>query len=243
MVVNQITVAKATGKALASLNDRYGYLVKDFVNKDTAQTIMELCNDRDNSEIAAIKMAYRIATMPDSDAIAEGFKSVSQMIEKLVGIKKAMISNYRTVGKMFIDPEDRRSFKYHDYLHGFTVTQLAEGCAKVGIPAFERDIIDGIITPDMSAKKIRDHYKEEKAVVDGEITSESNVDGADNDGADNGADNDGADNNGAENGGAVLVLTDDNNNPIADLIPKNGYEIDGIVAMMEAGAVKYTLLQ
>ena len=229
MVVNQITIAKATGKALASLNDRYGYLVKDFVNKDTAQTIMELCNDRDNSEVAAIKMAYRIATMPDSDAIAEGYKNVSQMIEKLVGIKKAMISNYRTVGKMFVNPEDRKSFYYPDHLHGFTVTQLAEGCAKAGIASFEKDIIDGVITPDMSAKKIRDHYKEEKTVVDGEITSETNVDGTDN-GTDNG-------NN------EVLVLTDDNNNPIADIIPKNGYDIAGIIALLENDKARYTLLQ
>lgn len=234
MNVNAITITESKGKALTALNDRYGYLVKDFVNKDTAITIMELCNDRDNSEIAAIKMAYRIAIMPDSDAIAEGYKNVTQMIEKLVGIKKAMVSNYRTVGKLFLDT-DRRSFKYHDYLHGFTVTQLAEGCSKRGTEGLIEDIKAGLITPDMSAKKIREFYKEDDNTVDGEIVAESEAPEA--------PETPEAPEAPEAAKKPQLYLCDNNNNPAGLVTGVNGYDTEGLVALIHDGEFHFEIIE
>lgn len=132
---------------------------------DTRTVLANIMYNRDMSEVNSIRIAYYLSTITDEMGKAEGFRNAVEMIMHVTGLKKSMVSNYVRVAKHFFW-DDHKEFFVPDCLAGFTITQLVEGLDKVGSTDFMRDIMEGKITQDMSAKKIRDFYKEQENTVD-----------------------------------------------------------------------------
>lgn len=132
--------------------EKYNQIIS---NPETAKKLALISATEAVTSFAGIKQAYFMAQVTDADAKKEQFKSATDMIEKICGLKKSMISNYRIVGAMVTDPDG--NFSVPEQLKGFSVTQLVEARAKLKdtekvIEAVE----DNEIACTMSAKDIRE---------------------------------------------------------------------------------------
>ena len=229
-----VTLDNTKGKALANRRSLYADYVANIRNEDTANTLADILYTRDSDEVNAIRMAYLLSTLTDEDGKAEEYKGAVDMIIAITGLKRSMVSNYRIVGKAFFTADDG-SFDMPDCLKGFTVTQLTElllGVKKTHhkdtAPNFAMEMImSGEVTADMSAKSIRDLFAKE--VID---TTAKEVD----------TDTDTADTDTADTAGKVkerLYFTDESGNRIAEIIPMNGYTIEGFMALGTSGELRF----
>ena len=236
-----VTLDNTKGKALANRRSLYADYVANIRNNDTANTLADILYTRDSEEVNAIRMAYLLSTLTDEDGKAEEYKGAVDMIIAITGLKKSMVSNYRIVGKAFFTADDG-SFDLPDCLKGFTVTQLTElllgvkkSHHKDTAASFALEmIINGEVTADMSAKSIRDLFVKE--VID---TTAKEVDTYTAD-TDDTANTDTADT--ADTAGKVkerLYLIDENGNRIAEIVPMNGYTIDGFMAMGTSRVLRF----
>lgn len=235
-----VTLDNTKGKALANRRSLYAGYVANIRNEDTANTLADILYTRDSDEVNAIRMAYLLSTLTDEDGKAEEYKGAVDMIIAITGLKKSMVSNYRIVGKAFFT-DDKGDFDMPDCLKGFTVTQLTElllgvkkSHHKDTAAAFAMEMImSGEVTADMSAKSIRGLFAKE--VID-TTAKEVDTDTADTDTVDT----DTADT--ADTAGKVkerLYLIDENGNRIAEIVPMNGYTIDGFMAMGTSGVLRF----
>lgn len=132
--------------------DKY---VQVIGNPETAKKLALISATEAVTAFAGIKQAYFMAQVTDVDAKKEQFKSATEMIEKVCGLKKSMISNYRIVGAMVTDANG--NFAVPDELKGFSVTQLVEARAKLkDTEKVIASVKENEIACTMSAKDIRE---------------------------------------------------------------------------------------
>ena len=124
-------------------------------NPETAKKLALISATEAVTAFAGIKQAYFMAQVTDIDAKKEQFKSATEMIEKICGLKKSMISNYRIVGAMVTDANG--NFAVPEELKGFSVTQLVEARAKLkDTEKVIASVKENEIACTMSAKDIRE---------------------------------------------------------------------------------------
>ena len=124
-------------------------------NPETAKKLALISATEAVTAFAGIKQAYFMAQVTDVDAKKEQFKSATEMIEKICGLKKSMISNYRIVGAMVTDKDG--NFTIPEELKGFSVTQLVEARAKLkDTEKVIESVKENEISCTMSAKDIRE---------------------------------------------------------------------------------------
>lgn len=169
-----LTLTKAeSNKVVVARRSLYAEYVADIKNADTQDKMADILYMRDNTEVNALKMAYHLASISDDEGKAEECKNATDLIMKFTGLKKSMISNYRRVGKYLLTDENG-DFFLHESLAGFSVTQLLEGLQGAVIASkFMEDCITGNINPSMSAKDIRQYYKDINAVEVEAVESET----------------------------------------------------------------------
>lgn len=169
-----LTLTKAeSNKVVVARRSLYADYVADIKNADTQDKMADILYMRDNTEVNALKMAFHLASITDDEGKAEECKNATDLIMKFTGLKKSMISNYRRVGKYLLTDDDGNFF-LHESLAGFSVTQLLEGLQGAVIASkFMEDCVKGNINPSMSAKEIRQYYKDMNAVEVEAVESET----------------------------------------------------------------------
>lgn len=91
------------------------------------------------------------------------YKSVTEYAEKLLEYKRSMVYNLIAVAENFLAKYENRSIFTLDSENDFTMGQLQE---MVSLPEKAIDLVnEGIITPDMTAKEIREVIKAEKTKI------------------------------------------------------------------------------
>lgn len=233
MRINEITVANSA-RLQKQIVSMYDMELAEIKAPDTREALANILYNRDMTEVNAIKIAFYLSKLNDEHAHNEGFRNATEMIMNVTGLKKSMISNYIKVARAFFW-DDNREFFVPDCLQGFTITQLTEGLEKVGSVTFMEDIMQGEITPDMSAKAIRAYYKERENTVDTTATeaTAAATEATATEATANATEATAATTEATEataNAKEVLYLVDKDHNRIALLTPLNGHTIDTVMA-------------
>ena len=219
----EITVERSKKQQVGIIN-LYSLELENIKADDTRTVLSNIMFERDGSEVSNIRLAYHLSKVTDEQAMAEGYRNATSMIMDITGLKKSMISNYRKVATALL-MDTKGNFFVPDCIKGYTISQLQEGLEKAGSIRFLEDCQTGNITPNMSAKSIRDYYKEDNEAIDTTaVISDSN--GTIGDSVDSGSSDT------AQSGNTTkLFLVDQNGNAVGEIKPMNGYTVDGIVVL------------
>ena len=171
MSYNLIITSERTKKQMAAVVNMYNDELANIQAEDTRQALANILFERDSVEVTNYKLAYFLTVVTDEMGKAEGYKGWYPMIKDVTGLSKSMIYNYRNVAQSCLIDENG-DFFVPDYLVGFTITQMLRGIEGCGAEQFIRDVIEGVITPDMSASTIKKHYDEESNTVDSTATEQ-----------------------------------------------------------------------
>ena len=167
--------------ALMFTGDEQTYITRYneiIANPETAGKLARISATEAITAFAGIKQAYFMNSVTDVEAKKEGFKTATEMIEKICGLKKSMIANYRTVGAMVTDQNGE--FSIPEHLKGFSVTQLVEAKGKLGtVEKIETAVKDGEIDCTMSAKSIRENLTTQEQATEQKAKREADKRNAD----------------------------------------------------------------
>ena len=172
MSYNLSITSERTKKQMVAVVNMYNDELANIQAEDTRQALANILFERDSVEVTNYKLAYFLTVVTDEMGKAEGYKGWYPMIKDVTGLSKSMIYNYRNVAQSCLTDENG-DFFVPDYLVGFTITQMLRGIEGCGAEQFIKDVIEGVITPDMSAAMIKKHYDEESNTVDSTAREEN----------------------------------------------------------------------
>lgn len=148
-----------------------------LTNKRLAQATTRIYKLGEKVRTNLYQIAQELVKIED-DALYEddGFKSVHEYAEAVLGIKKTFSHNLVRIGREYTSPELPGSNLPHDEEQDYTVTQV-----QMMLPITRDEVVEiieaGDITPDMTCREIRQAVKDYKnAKKDGEDEDESGED-------------------------------------------------------------------
>ena len=171
MAYNLSLSADRSKNQMTNIVKMYNDELANIQAEDTRQALANILFERDNVEVTNYKLAYFLTVVTDEMGKGEGYKGWYPMVKDITGLSKAMIYNYRNVAQSCLTDEDGNFF-VPEYLYGFTITQMLRGIEGCGAEQFIQDVINGVITPDMSAATIKKHYDDERNTVDSTATEQ-----------------------------------------------------------------------
>lgn len=174
MAYNLSLTTDRSKNQMANIVKMYNDELANIQADDTRQALANILFERDSVEVTNYKLAYFLTVVTDEMGKAEGYKGWFQMVKDVTGLSKAMIYNYRNVAQSCLTADDG-TFFVPDYLLGFTITQMLRGIEGCGAEQFIQDVINGVITADMSAATIKKHYDDERNTVDSTATEQEST--------------------------------------------------------------------